>query len=315
MPPYPPLLGVPAKDVMVVGESLIDIVQTPHESTEHPGGSPANVAYGLARLGVPTTLLTAIAPDPRGHTIHKHLTDAGVRLLPGSWSLAKTSTATATITPDGSASYAFDTTWQLPATEDLDIPLMLHTGSIAAFLDPGASTLRALLGRLQGTCRISYDPNIRPSLLGSQAEAKSIFEDTVALSNVVKLSQEDADWLYPSIGQHDLITTILSLGAELVVITDGAAGATLATREHRVAVPAVRTDVVDTIGAGDSYTAALIAGLLDAGPGPLPPLALASLGQMAATAAAITVSRRGAQPPTAAELNRPDHRATIPAVD
>jgi fructokinase len=299
---------------MVVGEALIDIVHTPHESTEHPGGSPANVAYGLARLGVSTTLLTAIARDPRGQMIHRHLADAGVRLMPESWSLAKTSTATATITPDGSASYVFDTTWQLAPTEDLPTPLLLHTGSIAAFLDPGASTLRALLGRLHGSCRISYDPNIRPSLLGSQAEARSVFEDTAALSDVVKLSREDAVWLYPAAGPHETITTILGLGAELVVVTDGAAGAILATREHRITVPAAPTCVVDTIGAGDSYTAALVAGLLDTRPGTLPPLALASLGQMAATAAAITVSRRGARPPTAAELNVPENRASVPAV-
>ncbi|WP_113718179.1 carbohydrate kinase family protein [Arthrobacter dokdonensis] len=313
MPHHPPPDGVPEKNVMVVGEALTDIVHTPHGSTEHPGGSPANVAYGLARLGVSTSLLTALAPDPRGKTIRRHLTDAGVRLLPESCSLARTSTATATIAPDGSASYAFDTTWQLPSTEDLPTPLLLHTGSIATFLEPGAATLRALLGRLHGTCRISYDPNIRPSLLGSQAHARCTFEDTAALSDVVKLSQEDAIWLYPDSEQHDVIDTILRLGVELVVVTDGAARAILATRKHRVTVHAVRTKVVDTIGAGDSYMAALIAGLLDTDPGTLPPPALASLGQMAATAAAITVSRRGAQPPTAAELNLPENQARIPA--
>lgn len=300
-------------DVMVIGEALIDIVQTPDETTEHPGGSPANVAYGLGRLGVPTSFLTALAPDARGEKIHRHLAGAGVKLLPGSWSLARTSTATATISPDGSADYAFDMTWQLPPTGDLAPPLNLHTGSLAAFLDPGAATLRTLLERLHGTSRISYDPNIRPSLLGSQAQARTVFADTAALSSVVKLSKEDADWLYPASVPQDTITTILGLGVDLVAITNGAAGAILATREHRVTVHAARTNVVDTIGAGDSYMSALIAGQLDASPGTLSPLALVSLGQMAAAAAAITVSRRGAQPPTATELNLAGRSATVPA--
>ena len=100
-------------DVMVVGEALIDVVTTSHDKVEHPGGSPANVAYGLGRLGVTTGLLTAIAPDARGTSIENHLRSAGVILLPGSKSLTRTASATATLGPDGSAQYDFDISWDL----------------------------------------------------------------------------------------------------------------------------------------------------------------------------------------------------------
>ena len=127
-------------DVVVIGEALTDIVTTPGGITEHPGGSPANVAYGLARLGVSTGLLTAVGADRRGAALENHLQSAGVVLLPGSRSLARTSTATATIAADGSASYAFDIRWDPGPLHPLVVsPKVLHTGSIASFLAPGAS--------------------------------------------------------------------------------------------------------------------------------------------------------------------------------
>ena len=123
-------------DVMVIGEALIDVVTTSHDTVEHPGGSPANVAYGLGRLAVTTGLLTAIAPDARGISIENHLSSAGVILLPGSKSLTKTASATATLEPDGSAKYDFDISWDLAPTAPAYFPKILHTGSIATFLIP-----------------------------------------------------------------------------------------------------------------------------------------------------------------------------------
>ena len=102
-------------DVMVVGEALIDVVSRPDGDVEHPGGSPANVAYGLGRLGVRAGLLTAIGDDARGAAIEAHLAGAGVVLLPGARSLERTASATATIAADGSASYVFDIDWRLAA--------------------------------------------------------------------------------------------------------------------------------------------------------------------------------------------------------
>lgn len=293
----------PTLDVTVVGEALTDVVTTSHGRVEHPGGSPANVAYGLGRLGVTTGLLTAIAPDARGTAIENHLRSAGVTLLPGSKSLTRTPSATATLAPDGSATYEFDISWDLAATPPAHFPKILHTGSIATFLSPGASAVKALLEQAHRHCMITYDPNIRPALLGSHTEAKAIFEDLVALTDVVKLSDEDAQWLYPRKSLAETAAHILGLGTRLTVITKGAEGSQFTTADTNISIPAVKTTVADTIGAGDSYMSALILGFLTRGAGGFAPAVLEQLGHTAAAAAAITVQRPGANPPTLEELN------------
>jgi fructokinase len=298
--PHPPEQVL---DVVVIGEALVDVVATPEGTTEHPGGSPANVAYGLARLGVRTGLLTSIGTDRHGDALEDHLTGAGVTLLPGARSLERTSTATATIARDGSASYAFDITWDVqPLDPALTPPRVVHTGSIASFLPPGAGAVKATLQELRSNCMITYDPNIRPALLGTHAEARHTFEELVHLSTVVKLSDEDATWLYPEKALEETAAHILHLGAELAVITQGSSGSLLATPAASLTIPAVKTPVVDTIGAGDSYMSALILGLITRGTGGLAPAVLDQLGSTAAAAAAITVSRAGARPPTGDEL-------------
>jgi fructokinase len=291
-------------DVVVVGEALIDVVSTPDGTNDHPGGSPANVAYGLGRLGISTGLLTSIGADRRGAALEEHLAGAGVALLPSSRPAERTSTATATIARDGSASYAFDITWDLETLDfEFALPKVLHTGSVATFLAPGAEKIKAFLQQLRHECIITYDPNIRPALLGSQAEARCTFEELVHLTDVVKLSDEDALWLYPENALEETATHVLGLGAELAVITKGSSGSLLATASTRVSVPAMRSAVVDTIGAGDSYMSALILGLLTRGTDGLVPSVLEQLGRTAAAAAAITVSRAGASPPTRGELH------------
>jgi fructokinase len=162
-------------DVLVVGEALTDIVTLHEGTTEHPGGSPANVAYGLGGLGITTGLLTAIGDDDRGAAIDNHLRSAGVTLLPGSRSPGRTSTATAALAPDGSASYDFDIAWSIQPLVPAAVPRVVHTGSIATFLGPGAETVKSLLQQCRSDCIVTYDPNIRPALLGSHAEAKSLF--------------------------------------------------------------------------------------------------------------------------------------------
>jgi fructokinase len=290
-------------DVMVVGEALIDVVTTSHDKVEHPGGSPANVAYGLGRLGVTTGLLTAIAPDARGTSIEDHLRRAGVILLPGSKSLTRTASATATLEADGSAKYDFDISWDLAPTAPAHFPKILHTGSIATFLKPGAGAVKLLLEQAHRHCMITYDPNIRPALLGSHAEAKATFEDLVPLTDVVKLSDEDAQWLYPQKSLDETATHILGLGTGLAVITKGAEGSQFTTPAATISIPAVKSKVADTIGAGDSYMSALILGFLTRGTEGFAPAVLERLGNTAAAAAAITVQRPGANPPTLKELN------------
>ncbi|WP_427135209.1 carbohydrate kinase family protein [Pseudarthrobacter sp. S9] len=292
----------PFPDVIVVGEALIDIVTTPAGTSEHPGGSPANVAYGLGRLGINTGLLTAIGDDERGAAIDRHLLSAGVTLLPGSYSLRRTASATATLATDGSASYDFDISWDLAPVAPAYVPKILHTGSIATFLAPGADAVKSLLQQCRHECTITYDPNIRPALLGSHAEATSIFEDLVHLTDVVKLSDEDARWLYPRKDLDATAAHLLGLGAGLAVITKGSQGSLLATAATRLNIPSVTSGVADTIGAGDAYMAALILGLLTRGTDGLAPAVLEQLGRTASMAAAITVRRPGANPPTLEEL-------------
>jgi fructokinase len=132
-------------DVIVVGEALMDVVTSPEGTREHPGGSPANVAYGLCRLGVTTGLLTALGDDERGAAIEAHLSSAGVTILPGSWSLDRTASATANLAADGSASYEFDIDWHLDPCAPAYVPKVLHTGSVATFLAPGANAVKELL--------------------------------------------------------------------------------------------------------------------------------------------------------------------------
>ena len=288
---------------MVVGEALIDVVTTSHNKVEHPGGSPANVAYGLGRLGVNTGLLTAIAPDARGTSIEHHLRRAGVILLPGSKSLTRTASATATLEADGSAKYDFDISWDLAPTAPAYFAKILHTGSIATFLKPGAGAVKLLLEQAHKNCMITYDPNIRPALLGSHMEAKATFEDLVPLTDVVKLSDEDAQWLYPQKSLEDTAAHILGLGAGLTVMTMGAEGSQFTTPAANISIPAVKSKVADTIGAGDSYMSALILGFLTRGTEGFAPAVLERLGHTAAAAAAITVQRPGANPPTLQELH------------
>ncbi|GAA4049553.1 carbohydrate kinase [Arthrobacter methylotrophus] len=289
-------------DVVVVGEALIDIVNSPEGQTEYPGGSPANVAYGLGRLDVKAGLLTAVGRDPRGEAIAAHLASAGVVVLPGSQSLAKTATATAEIAADGSAEYTFDIEWTLAPAALPYAPKVLHTGSIATFLEPGAAVVRNLMEQAQGGSIVTYDPNIRTDLLGSHSEALRIFEELVPLTTVVKLSDDDAFWLYPGKSLEESAEHILGLGAGLVVLTRGAQGSLMATPHTRITVPAVTSMVADTIGAGDSYMSALILGLLLRGSQGLAPTVLERIGQTASMAAAITVGRPGANPPTHREL-------------
>lgn len=303
MPSSPSPAGAAAhSDVVVIGEALIDVVASSGGTVEHPGGSPANVAYGLGRLGISTALLTSIGDDERGSAIERHLAGAGVALLPGSKHQGRTASATATLAPDGSARYEFDISWELQPVPPSYLPKVIHTGSIATFLAPGAAAVRSLLEQAHRECVITYDPNIRPALLGSQAEATALFEELVPLTDVVKLSDEDAQWLYPRKRLEETAARILQLGAGLAVITKGSEGSLLATPTTQLHVPSVLSVVADTIGAGDSYMAALIYGLLSRGVDGLSSEVLESLGRTASKAAAITVRRAGANPPTIEEL-------------
>lgn len=292
----------PTPDVVVVGESLIDIITTSAGPVEFAGGSGLNVAYGLGRLGANTGLLTVLGADKRAEAIRQHLDSAAVQLLPGATRLSRTSTATASLDSTGSAEYTFDIEWTLPQVSPTFIPKVLHTGSLATFLEPGATHVRSVMKFFSGRCIITYDPNIRSHIIGDHAQAQQTFEATARLANVVKLSDEDAAWLYPGLGTAEVARRILELGVQVVAVTAGAEGSDLYSESSQVHVAAPKVTAADTVGAGDSYMSSFIAGILTDSRPDFDEEQLRRLGTVAAAAAAITVTRHGANPPTAREL-------------
>lgn len=288
--------------VLVVGEALVDVVSgTEGTVVEHVGGSPANVALGLGRLGVPVRLHTALGRDVRGERISAHLTASGVRIDPRSWSLPRTSTAIAHIGPDGAAEYDFDLDWRLPALPVLAGEQVVHVGSVAAFLEPGATTLEEFLTHVSHV-RVTFDPNIRPALVGCHATAVDRVQRVARMASVVKLSDEDAAWLYPGESTGQVLDRFLGLGVDTVAITFGAAGAALASQAARIQLPAPTVQVADTVGAGDTFMAALIDGTRTQPARVLDESDLHRMGSYAAAAAAITVQRSGADLPYRRDL-------------
>jgi fructokinase len=294
--------------VLVIGEALVDIVRDADGAVvEAVGGSPLNVAVTLARLAVRTQLLTGIGDDDRADLIHAHLEQSGVELLPGARRLARTSTAVASLQPDGSAHYEFDLEWD-PTPAPPPTAAVTHAGSIGLFLEPGAGLVRRRLEEAAHTSLVTLDPNIRPALLDLDS-ARAAFERLLPLAKVVKLSDEDAGWLYPNMTDRGVAHHLLAAGPTVVAMTRGSRGCLMASGGFTVEIPAVRADVVDTIGAGDSFMGALIHQLIVSGLTAavlagerLWPEELDLLGRRAAQVAAITVSRPGADPPWLAEL-------------
>jgi len=297
---------------LVIGESLIDIVErSDGTSDEHVGGSPLNVAVGLGRLGRDVDFLTRIGADPHGRCIAEYVNAAGVQLVSGSQTAAHTATARAIIGADGSAEYVFDLDWQLSGTPPVAPPLFVHTGSIAAVQDPGCLAVAALVDAYRVSATVTFDPNVRPSLIGERVLARGRIEHLVERSDIVKVSEEDLLWLDPDRPPERIAQTWLGLGPAIVAVTmaDRGALAFCAAGVARVPTRAVR--VVDTVGAGDSF----MVGLLDAlwGSGLLggdrrPGLrgigvdALTAALEAASLSSAVTVARAGADLPDRAAL-------------
>ncbi|MEV7662761.1 carbohydrate kinase [Paenarthrobacter sp. NPDC089316] len=304
----------------VIGEALVDVVQRSSGIEAHVGGSPLNVAVGLARLDHPVQFIGRYGRDAYGDSVAAHLRSSSV-MVPLPPDEKPTSVATAQIDDDGAATYAFDLAWELPGLAGR-LPLMLqgatllHTGSIATFLEPGAAEVLAAVEQAHPGSTISFDPNCRPSIITDVEYARAQAERFVALADVVKASDEDLEWLYPGVDPSESARRWLSLGGEegpaLVVVTRGARGPWGITRAGETQVQAPSVDVVDTVGAGDSFMAGLLSAIVDHGLDgaqnreelrAMPAETLAAIMDHATRAAAITVSRAGANPPTRAELN------------
>ncbi|MBJ2329685.1 carbohydrate kinase [Schaalia cardiffensis] len=253
--------------ILNIGEALIDEINRPNTApVEVVGGSMLNVAAGLTRLGHESELATWFGRDERGDKVRAHAEEAGVTLVEGSDGAEFTTVAHATIDEKARAAYEFDVLWDVPVIPNQDGVGHMHTGSYAATFQPGGAKVLAAVKRqaIHGT--VSYDPNIRPALLGTPDEVRPQIEAIVALSDVVKASDEDLEWLYPGRPVEEIIREWSQAGPALVLCTRGPWGVYIKTAAERdmLVVDPLDVELVDTVGAGDSLMAGLISGLVDA---------------------------------------------------
>jgi fructokinase len=304
---------------LVCGEAVIDFFQEPGRPLSfhgQPAGSPFNVAVGLRRLGARSTLVTGLSRDPFGERLIAALAAEGV----GSGLAPRTDRPTilsfVMLKADGGPEYAFygengadadvpvgAISWPLPPEIDA-----IHIGGFPMAVEPSKSSYATLVRQAAKTHFVSLDPNIRPRLVGDMSLFRTHFESLCASAALIKASTEDLSFLYPGMTPDAAAEHFRALGAATAVITDGPNGAIAVNQAGRAAAPTPAITVVDTVGAGDSFMSALLAetarlGLLDRGR-----LAAASPGTIgtilafANRAAGITCGRRGANPPTRAEM-------------
>jgi fructokinase len=312
--------------VIVVGEALVDVGLGPREQpgdpvvmTAHAGGSPANVAVGLARLGVPTRLAARISSDLLGSFLRRHVAHSGVDTSLCVDASQPSTVAIVGVDDAGSAAYSFyvegTADWQWSRDELPDDPAAdaVHTGSLAVALEPGASVVAAWIAaeRRRGEMLISLDPNIRAELVLGQPGYRERLDGLVGDAHLVKVSEEDLRALAPGSEPLELARAWSQRGPELVVVTHGAGGSTaLRSGEAAVHCDAVAVEVVDTIGAGDAFTTGLLAFFASHGrlrAGALAALDADTLGdalRLAGQVAAMTCARAGADPPWRTELDQ-----------
>lgn len=301
----------------VVGEALIDLEvpeSDPRRPTAHPGGSPMNVAVTLGRLESAVAFLGRLSSDAFGRLLRSHLAESGVDLRWSVEAVEPTSLAIVSIAPGGGAAYSFhvegtaDWQWterELPTDPGLDA---VHAGSLALALAPGGDVVADWLEALSDRVTISLDPNVRPALLGEREGYRKRLERWLAFSGIVKISDEDLEWIWPGADSASLARGWIAAGRRLVVVTRGGDGSLVLCDGEEFKVPARPADLVDTVGAGDSFSGGLLdwLGRNDR----LRPEALDRLSaaeareavEFASTVAAITCSRPGADPPRRSEL-------------
>lgn len=305
---------------LVCGEVLFDIFVSGQRGDglsldARPGGSPYNVAIGLARLGQPVEFLTGLGDDVLGRRLLPFIRREGVGLAHAVKSDRPTALSLVDLDAAGVPSYAFYP--EAPAYSTLraaDLPQLaegiraIHIGSIATVLEPIGGALAHLAERECQSRLVSYDPNVRLSVVPDAATWRRRLEVLAGVVHLLKISAEDLELLYPGRAHDDAARAWLSQGVRLVVITRGSQGAAAWTPRHHVALAGRAVTVVDTVGAGDSYHAALLAGLAEAGGleaarlDTLDEAALTRLLDFAAAAAAVTCTRRGADLPRRADL-------------
>ena len=295
----------------VIGEALVDVLASGiAPAQEFVGGSPLNVAVALSRLGYPGTLISRWGADDKGRKIEDYLKDNNVAYLGGADDQA-TVIAHGILDPAGGEAFAFNAYWQMPTigpelAQDAEL---VHTGSIATLFSPGE--LLPLLSAARTHATISYDPNLRPSLVTNHSQTVAEVERFVGQADVVRVSGIDLKWLYPMRSVQDSARAWLDMGPAIVVSTAGSRGSWGVVRAGDAEFTAPSVEVTDTVGAGDTFTAALLCWLAEHGligaanREKLNQLQIAELSralEFAALAAAVTVQRAGANPPRREEL-------------
>lgn len=298
--------------ILVFGESVIDIVEAADGSrTPHAGGSPANVAVGLGRLGLNVDFATQLGDDAHGEMIRAHCEQAGVNLVGNPVTGAPTSTAHVALDADGEATYDFRVTWDPPQPPLEGDYNLVHTGSIAALVGPGCEIVESLVKSMRRKSLISYDPNIRPSVLSGRKAAVRGVERFVSMSDFVKVSRSDLQWLYPDRRPAAVAYDWLGAGVAVVVVTARDKGWRAYSHAGTIREPKGATSVVDTIGAGDAFSAALLAaverhGLMGVEHRTrlrrIDQFALEDIVSLGSRAANLTVGRSGAEPPSREQL-------------
>jgi len=308
--------------ILICGEALFDmfasdLAKDPVSFEAYAGGSPFNVAIGLARLGEDVAFFGGISKDLLGEKLIGRLRCEGVETGYVRRPDALTTLSVVQKDANGHPAYTFYgegaadrivTVADLPAEiRDLSI---LHVGSYSALVEPVASALKALITREKASGLVAFDPNIRPTVVADLGRWRENTEEIAALADIIKVSDEDLALIYPDRDPAETARHWLDLGAGLVVVTAGAGGATAFTHGHAVTVAGRTVAVIDTVGAGDTFQAALLSGLVaravttrEALEG-LDHAALHEIVLKAVTASALTCTRQGADLPSREDVNR-----------
>ena len=306
---------------VVCGEALMDVFSAGETATgmaldAQVGGSPFNAAVGLARLGQPVAFFSAVSRGFLGEHLMRALEAEGVDTSAVQRNDAPTTLSLIGLDAHRVPSYSFygdgcaDRQLTIDALASVPKGIrVIHLGSYATVVDPIASTLRALVEREHARALIAYDPNVRLNVEPELARWRDTLKWMLTRTHLLKVSEEDLQLLLPDMSPEEFAADALGHGVKLVVVTRGGEGAVAWTPQVHARAPTVQVEVIDTVGAGDTFQAALLAWLAEQGtlsPASLQRLSSADLESalgFAARAAAITCSRRGADMPRRGELD------------
>jgi len=296
--------------VWVVGEVLIDLIPDGSDRKPIVGGGPANTAKALSKLGIDTQFIDGISTDNYGQMAKDELVHSGVKLDYVKYSDKPTCLAIVSLSYAGSASYefvientaTFDFTSDWLPNPETERLALLHIGTLATVIEPGASVLFEWAQSVAKVAPIVFDPNIRPAVISDRKQYVMQVERWASISSAVKVSDEDIKWLYPSLEIEQVVNNWLAKGPSLIVVTYGDKGLAGYRIDEKASVDAVNVVVADTVGAGDTVGAILVEAIVKDGLSSLSGVRLEMMLKRAAKAAAITVSRSGANPPTLKEI-------------